>query len=264
MDDSERARITSILTGAPTPVTSHDSKILSFTKNPLDAVDYHHHRNEARHSRHWQALASLAPCVTTPVQPALEACRHIVFMFLHRGQIGTVRTRQEVSLWGWTEQQFEAVFGSLRESGGYLPLPSPSTPATSFQAAWGGTGVYQSQISCQVGSDLQEWCSFEQWPQRQGRMHCGCATLGCTTLRFLLELTVSFTCNPARVVGRKTEVTLFMTKATFNSKHVLKFHPVTNTHQLPLRIGAHANQKALSYMTALVEYRSALESKLNS
>ena len=257
MHPVETSRVDSIIAGDPPPTTLHDSKISQFKNDPLEATDYNNNQNCVRHTRHWRALATLAPCVTSQVQPCLDACRHLVFLFLHRGHVGIARSRQKTSMWGWTESQFEAVFGSLREDDGYQPLPQPPMPAPTYNAAWGGSGVYQSQIVCQVGPKLQDWCSFEDWPQRKGRTHCGCALLASTTLRFLLELTIVFRCNSSRVVGRKTEVTLFMTKATFNSNHELRVQPHTSTKQLPVRAGPYAIEKALSYMCALKDVKES-------
>ena len=258
MLQDERDRVSAILNSTTPPTTSYDHKILSFIKDPLDSNDSNHRSHSARHIRHWKGLSTLSPCVLSEIQPALQACRHIAFLFLHRGHISTVRSRQEVSLWGWTEAQFESVFGCLRASDNYKPIPSPPSLATSFQAAWAGTGVYQSQISCDVGTKLQDWCSFDDWPQRNERTHCGCALLASTTLRFIIELTVVFTCNSARVVGRKTEVKMLLSKATLNSKVELKVQPVPNKKQLPIRVDLGALEKAQSYMAAMSALRSSI------
>ena len=257
MPQDERDRVSAILHCTTPPTTSHDLKIAAFANDPIDTNDNYHRTNAIRHKRHWEFLSSLAPCVTSEVQPALQNCRHVAFLFLHRGHISTVRSRQEVSLWGWTETQFEAVFGCLGQSDNYKPIPSPRLPATTFQAAWAGTGVYQSQIFCGVGPQLQDWCSFGDWPQRHERTHCGCALLGSTTMRFILELTVVFTCNAARVVGRKTEVKMLLSKATLNSKLELNVQPAPNKTQLPIRTGD-ALQKAQVYLTAMKEFKNAL------
>ena len=258
MDSVERVRINALLAGEDPPTTKHDSKIDDFTLDPCNAKDYFHARNVARHDKHWKSLATLSRTVSSPLQPALDSCRHIVFLFLHRGHISNVRSRQQTSIWGWTEQDFDAVFGSLRHHDKYQPVPPPSNSAPTFEAAWGGAGVYQIQISCAPGDSLQRWCSFEDWPQRQGRTHFGCALLASTTLRFMLELTIVFTCNASRVVGRRTEVQLLMTKATINSKNELKFQPSPNKRQMPVRAASSAMDIAMTYMTALTALQQDL------
>ena len=265
MQAEERARVVCALTGLSPPSTSHDKKVASFKADPLHASDYFQARNALRHDSHWKALSNLAPSKTSPVKPALDACRLIVFQFLHRGHISVVRSRQESSLWGWAESDFEAVFGSLRGVDSYEPVPSPtsSKSAPTFEAAWGGTGIYQSQISCPVGSKLEDWCSFEDWPQRDGRTHCGCALLASTTVRFLLELTILFRCNATRVAGRKTEVRLLMTKATFNSKKELKVQPPPSKKQTDVRAGLFAIEKAQTYMSALNVFKDELHDASN-
>ena len=102
-----------MLSGQPPPKTMHDSKISEFKLNPFEAKDYYDSRNQLRHGRHWKALATLSACVSTETKPALDSCRLIVFQFLHRGDISKVRSRQQTSLWGWTEALFEAVFGCV-------------------------------------------------------------------------------------------------------------------------------------------------------
>ena len=261
MQPSECARVNSLVLGNAPTSTQHDVKIAAFNIDPLNARDYYHVQNETRHTKHWRALATLDPSVAIPVKPALDACRHILFQFVHRGHISKVRSRQQCSLWGWNEQVFEAVFGPLRDTDNYQPVPTPACSSSTFEGAWGGRGgVYQAQISCQVGDKLRQWCSFEDWPQREGRTHFGCSVLASTTARFILELTAVFRCNPLRVPGRRTEICLLMTKATINSNKEINIQPPANKQQKPVRAGSIVVDTAHQYQVALL----ALKADLNA